>query len=46
MLGWRWATQAWYFAGRIATDEMTGIDDPSENEKGLADARAYLEPGF
>lgn len=46
MLGWRWATQAWYFAGRIATGEMTGIDDPSENEKGLADARAYFEPGF
>ena len=44
MLGWRWACQAWYFARRTATGEMTGIDDPSENEKGLADARAYLDP--
>jgi len=25
---------------------MTGIGDPSENEKSLADTRSYLEPGL
>ncbi|HTJ66058.1 MAG TPA: GNAT family N-acetyltransferase [Actinospica sp.] len=44
MLGWRWASQAYYFAHRIASADMTGIADASENERGLADAKAYLAP--
>lgn len=44
MLGWRWAGQAFYFAYRIAADDMTGIADPAENERGLADAKANLAP--
>jgi homoserine kinase type II len=44
MLGWRWASQAYYFAYRIAADDMTGIADPAENERGLADAKARLAP--
>jgi ribosomal protein S18 acetylase RimI-like enzyme len=44
MLGWRWASQAYYFSNRIAAGEMTGIIDPAENEKGLADAKSYLDP--
>jgi homoserine kinase type II len=39
---YRWAIQATYFAGRIAEGDMTGIDDPAENEKGLLDAREHL----
>ena len=42
MLRWRWASQAYYFAWRIATNNMIGIADASENEKGLADARTGL----
>jgi Ser/Thr protein kinase RdoA (MazF antagonist) len=38
----RWAVQADYFAKRIATDDLTGIVDPAENEKGLEDARRGL----
>ena len=38
----RWAVQADYFAGRIATDDLTGIDSAAENEKGLEDARQGL----
>jgi homoserine kinase type II len=38
----RWAVQADYFAKRIATDDLTGIDDPSDNEEGLEDARREL----
>jgi Ser/Thr protein kinase RdoA (MazF antagonist) len=38
----RWAVQADYFAMRIATDDMTGVDDAAENEKGLEDARRGL----
>ncbi len=44
MLGWRWASQAWYFAWRVAEGNLTGIADPSENEKGLADAKAHIDP--
>jgi len=43
MVGWRWASQAWYFAWRIAEGNLTGIADPSENEKGLADAKAHID---
>jgi Ser/Thr protein kinase RdoA (MazF antagonist) len=38
----RWAVQADYFAMRIATDDLTGIDEQGENEKGLEDARRAL----
>lgn len=44
LLGWRWAVQASYFAWRIAQNDMTGIADAAQNEKGLADAKAYLAP--
>jgi homoserine kinase type II len=42
MLRFRWAVQADYFARRIATHDLTGIDSVAENERGLADARAWL----
>ena len=38
----RWAVQADYFAKRIASDDLTGIGDPSENETGLEDARRAI----
>jgi Ser/Thr protein kinase RdoA (MazF antagonist) len=42
MLRFRWAVQADYFARRIAMDDLTGIDGPAGNEKGLEDARRGL----
>ena len=42
MLRMRWAVQADYFARRIATNDLTGIDGPHENIAGLADARHGL----
>lgn len=42
MLRMRWAVQADYFARRIATNDLTGIDGPHENVAGLADARRGL----
>jgi homoserine kinase type II len=33
------AVQGGYFAWRCSTDVRTGITDPAENRKGLADAR-------
>ena len=42
MLRFRWAVQAFYFAERVATNDMTGISDPAENEDGLEDARQAL----
>ncbi len=42
MLRLRWAVQADYFARRIASDDLTGIDGPADNEKGLEDARRGL----
>jgi len=38
----RWAVQADYFAKRMATNDLTGIDRPEENEMGLEDARDAL----
>ncbi|TCO34593.1 homoserine kinase type II [Kribbella steppae] len=35
----RYAVQAGYFAWRCSNDVRTGIADPAENRKGLADAR-------
>jgi homoserine kinase type II len=40
-LDYRQAGQAAYFAWRIARNDMTGIDDPAENDEGLDHARAY-----
>ena len=42
MIRMRWAVQADYFARRIATRDMTGIRDESENEEGLEDARRAI----
>ncbi len=44
MLQMRWAVQADYFAGRVASNDLTGITDPAENEDGLEDARNALAP--
>ncbi|GAA1371289.1 phosphotransferase enzyme family protein [Catellatospora chokoriensis] len=38
----RWAVQADYFAGRIATRDMTGIEDVRGNEMGILAAREFL----
>ena len=38
----REVVQGVYFAGRLATDDLTGGIDPAENEQGLADARRRL----
>jgi hypothetical protein len=42
MLRFRWAVQADYFASRITSNDLTGINWPQENEKGLEDARRAL----
>ena len=42
MLRVRWAVQADYFARRISTNDLTGIEGSHENEQGLEDARAAL----
>ncbi|WP_327004002.1 hypothetical protein OHA72_54630 [Dactylosporangium sp. NBC_01737] len=42
LLRFRYAVQADYFARRIATGDLTGIADATENEKGLEDARLGL----
>jgi Ser/Thr protein kinase RdoA (MazF antagonist) len=40
----RWAVQAWYFAGRLAEDDQTGLEeDPDGNQRGLDDAQHGLE---
>lgn len=38
----REAVQGAYFAGRIATDDLTGVTDGTENTQGLDDARRRL----
>lgn len=38
----REAVQGTYFAGRLATNDLTGGIDQAENEKGLNDARRRL----
>ena len=38
----RFAVQGAYFAWRLATDNLTGIEEDGENEKGLSDARLGL----
>jgi len=42
MLRFRWAVQANYFAWRIASNNLTGMSGPHENERGLEDARRAL----
>jgi Ser/Thr protein kinase RdoA (MazF antagonist) len=42
MLRLRWAIQGDYFARRIATNDLTGIADPGENQEGLDDARRAI----
>jgi Ser/Thr protein kinase RdoA (MazF antagonist) len=42
LLRLRWAVQAHYFAWRTVHDDLTGIDGPAGNAKGLADARRKL----
>lgn len=42
MLRFRWAVQADYFARRIATHDLTGINRTAENERGLAAAHTWL----
>jgi homoserine kinase type II len=39
---YRYAVQADYFARRLHANDVTGIDGPDENWKGLRDARAML----
>jgi homoserine kinase type II len=38
----RWVVQAAYFAWRLASHDLTGIADRTENDKGLDDARRGL----
>ena len=45
LLRFRWAVQANYFAWRISTGDLTGINGPEENEAGLEDARRALLTG-
>jgi Ser/Thr protein kinase RdoA (MazF antagonist) len=42
MLRFRWAVQADYFARRITSEDLTGIESAADNERGLAHARAAL----
>ncbi len=42
MVRMRWAVQAGYFARRISSNDLTGINGLHENEKGLEDARLHL----
>jgi Ser/Thr protein kinase RdoA (MazF antagonist) len=41
MLDYRWSLQAYYFARRIATHDMIGIDGPAANDEGLEHARVW-----
>jgi homoserine kinase type II len=38
----RWVVQAAYFARRLAAHDLTGVNDQSDNERGLDDARRGL----
>lgn len=41
-VAFRWAVQAWYFSERLCRRDLTGLDDDTGNEVGLADARRAL----
>ncbi|WP_412544157.1 phosphotransferase [Longispora sp. K20-0274] len=43
MLRFRWAVQADYFARRVLAGDLTGIDGPDGNERGLEHARLWLD---
>ncbi|MGI8414934.1 MAG: hypothetical protein ACR2P2_01750 [Nakamurella sp.] len=38
----RWAVQGAYFAGRLASTNLTGITNQTDNDHGLTDARHGL----
>lgn len=42
MLRMRWVVQADYFAGRLASDDRTGLDDAADNRRGYERARRAL----
>ena len=42
MLRMRWVVQADYFAGRLASDDRTGLDDATDNQRGYDRARRAL----
>ncbi|CAB4771031.1 unannotated protein [freshwater metagenome] len=42
LLRMRWAVQADYFAGRLASDDLTGVEDGSDNQRGYDRARSAL----
>jgi homoserine kinase type II len=46
LLRFRFAVQADYFCRRTATGDLTGIDGPEGNAKGLADAERMLLGGL
>jgi homoserine kinase type II len=46
LLRFRWSVQADYFARRLTDNDLTGIADETENEKGLADAHHWLTRGL
>jgi Ser/Thr protein kinase RdoA (MazF antagonist) len=42
MLRFRLAVQADYFARRIVADDLTGVESPADNDKGLSHAQRHL----
>ncbi|MFC7406880.1 phosphotransferase enzyme family protein [Georgenia alba] len=38
----RWIVQAVYFTGRLVSNDLTGVSDQADNERGLQDARRGL----
>lgn len=42
MLRMRWVVQADYFAGRLASDDRTGLEDAADNQRGYDRARRAL----
>ncbi len=43
MIRFRWAVQAAFFAQRLQAGDMMGLEDASENLKGLLDAKHGLQ---
>jgi homoserine kinase type II len=42
MLRMRWVVQADYFAGRLASGDLTGLDEAADNQRGYDRARHAL----
>lgn len=42
MLRMRWVVQAHYFAGRLASGDLTGLDEAADNQRGYGRARRAL----